>query len=999
MTSSKRWALAFALVAGAVGIALLLSLKPKVVAGSSGPKRSNVPTLGQGQTAASPLSGGFASTGTYTCATYLPLTSMNAGAPPPLFGVQMYGAVTYTTGLTEAAAAGVRWIRAPIAWASAEPADCTPDQYNWAAIDAQVRALTDEGIEPLVTLGGNPPWAATYPMGPVTDVADLQEFVGALVERFDGDGYEDAPGSPVVRYWEMYNEPDNTDEWHAAHGGYGYWGNEGRVYAAMLDAIYPIVKAASPKAQVVFGGVAHDHFVYEGGIFDPDFIDDVLSNCAGPCFDVMNFHYFPFYRSRWEAYGRDVIGKTRYLRFKLANYSFDRPLMCTEIGWPSATVWGSEALQSRYVAAAYARGMAAGLVLQNWFALRDIDSSLPGLLDSHLQPRPAYYAFQTLTAQLGQARYVRPLTGDETGGGNIEGYVFDTPGADRWERLDVVWCDCPEYQHTPPADCPPGTSQTMAFPVSAIRIVDLYGNETVRVDADDGVIDGRVVLEVRPDPVYVKRNLPPDGSDLNKGPTLRAPDGGLRENGISQGDGYTYPNCRFGVGAGANINQYDVAALNLGWYVDWQSTQSPQPPAGLEYVQTIRLEQVGLDGWTMVSPAPGQLTATVQANPGAMWLFGNEPDSPFQDDMVPEAYAHAYHDVYFLIKGLDPTALVAIGGIVQPTPLRFAYLDAVWDAYRQAYEETMPVDVWNIHTFILRETTDAPDPEPCGPNTIPVWGAYIPPGSSAQAGELYCIRDQDNIESFEQRIREFRQWMADKGERNKPLIVTEYGVLFPEDYYDEDGEQLSAERVGAFMQSTFDFFRSHTDPSIGYPADGNRLVQRWAWFSVDGDPWRWGGTLFDPNTHALRPLGEDFRAYTNALTPTVDLIAVRAFAEPAAIPYEGTPATATLKALISNAGDVATTGTITVTFYDGPLGQGDVSAIGEPQVITHGLQGCGNYAVVSVIWEGLEAGGHPFSVQVQASDGEDSDPTNNAAEEIALVATERLWLPLVLRTW
>ena len=958
-----------------------------------------------------PLAGGIeggselVSTDTYTV--YLPLAAVNAGTPPPLFGVQMYGAVTHTTGLTKVATAGARWIRVPISWRSVEPADCTPEQYNWTSIDSRVQALLSEGIEPLLTLSGNPDWAAVYPMGPVTDVADLQEFAAALVERFDGDGYEDAPGSPVVRYWEMYNEPDNADEVHAAHGGYGYWGYRGDDYATMLDALYPVVKAASPHAQVVFGGVAHDNFDYEGGGFDPDFIDDVLSSCTGPCFDVMNFHYFPYYRSRWEGYGKDVMGKVNYLQAKLASYGFDRPLMCTETSWPRASTWGSEVLQSRYVVATYARGAAAGLVVHNWFAWKDIDSSLPGLLDSELQPKPAYDAYQTLTAQLGQARYVRSLTEGETGGGDLEGYVFSVPGADGWERLDVIWYDCPTYQHRPPVDCPSGTSQTMSVAASALRITDMYGNSGVQYDASDGVLDGRVTLQIGLDPVYVEHDssltLGGSGGGRLRATRLRATRlpgslmGAPWATDVSQGGVYTYPNCRFGAGVEGDIDQYDVAALDLGWYVDWGSTQFPQAPDGLEYIQMIRLKQVGGDGWGMVSPGMSRFTSTVQANPGATWLVGNEPDSPFQDDMVPQAYAHAYHDVYYLIKGLDPTAHVAIGGIVQPTPLRLEYLDTVWETYRQTYSETMPVDVWNIHTFILRETIGPPDPEPCQPvtKTIPVWGAFIPPGSSAEEGELYCVRDQDDVEIFKQRIRAFRQWMADKGERDKPLIVTEYGVLFYEDFYDEDDRQLSAERVGVFMQDTFDFFLTETDSLIGYPYDENRLVQRWAWFSVNGDPTVWGGTLFDPDTRALRPLGEDFRAYTTALTPTVDVAATHVSVEPLLFWHADAPVTATLRVAVSNVGNISTTLPVTATFYDGPPGEPGTGLIGDVRVITAGLYGCADYEIVEMEWPGLAAGAHRFYVTVESAD--DHNSANDVVEGTVLVARYRSFLPLVLK--
>jgi|GEM_PF-443184 len=984
MTYPKNWTLLFTLMVGVTAVALLFSLKLAVVAGSPGQKEGHASILRQEVTA-------VAQSGVYTA--YLPLVGLNAGAPPPLFGVQMYGAVTYTTGLAQVAGMGVRWIRVPISWASAEPANCTPDQYDWTAIDAQVQALVGEGVEPLLTVCGNPTWAAAYPMGPVTDLADLQEFMGALVERFDGDGYEDAPGSPLARYWEIYNEPDAIDEDAAALGRYALFGYNGAGYAELLDAIYPVVKAASPQAQIVLGGVAHDNFDYEGGWFDDNFIDDVLSNCTTPCFDVMNFHYFPYYRFRWEAYGRDVIGKANYFRSKLASHGFDRPLMCTETSWPIASTWGSQVLQPRYVAVAYVRGMAAGLVVQDWYAWRDVDSSLPGLLDNELQPKPAYYAYQVLTAQLGQARYVRPLSEEETGGGNIEGYVFSVPGATGRERLDVVWYDCPAYRQLPPGDCSPGTRQTMIVSVPALQIINLYGGFGVQYDADDGVIDGKVALEIGPDPVYVKYNLASDIRGL-KVRALQRSGGSPLKSGISQDNEYNYPNCRFGVGAGPDINQYDVAALNLGWYVDWQSTQSPRPPAGLEYVQTIRLKQGDTDGWVLVSPSPAQLTATVQANPGSLWLIGNEPDSPYQDDIVPRAYAHAYHDLYYLIKGLDPAAQVAIGGIVQPTPLRFAYLDTVWETYRQAYGETMPVDVWNIHTFILRETIAPPNPEPCGPNTTPVWGAYIPPGISAQMGELYCVRDMDSIEIFKQRIRAFREWMAEKGERNKPLIVTEYGVLFPEDYSDEDGQKLSAERVSVFMQSTFDFFLNETDPLIGYPYDEDRLVQRWAWFSLSSPPYYWGGTLFDPATKALRLLGSDFQAYTGALTPTVDLSVARAFVEPLVFWYEDAPVTATLKAVVSNAGNISTSLPITVTFYDGLPGEPGGSPIGGMQVVTTGLRGCADYEVVETEWPGLLAGAHKFYVVVEHADEQHSD--NNVAEGVVLVANSRVFLPLAV---
>ena len=77
----------------------------------------------------------------------------------------------------------------------------------------------------------------------------------------------------MARYWEIYNEPDNGDEWRAIHGGYSYFGGRGHEYAALLEALYPVIKAANRNAQVVFGGIAADNY---GSGFDPDFMDEVL---------------------------------------------------------------------------------------------------------------------------------------------------------------------------------------------------------------------------------------------------------------------------------------------------------------------------------------------------------------------------------------------------------------------------------------------------------------------------------------------------------------------------------------------------------------------------------------------------------------------------------------------------------------------------------------------------------------------------------------------------
>ncbi|MGC9320613.1 MAG: hypothetical protein ACP5KN_21450, partial [Armatimonadota bacterium] len=100
------------------------------------------------------------------------------------------------SGLGQLADAGASWIRLPIPWAAIEPSNTTPEAYNWSGLDASVSNAKDRGFQLILTLTGQPSWAAVYPQGPVTDTEDIEEFLGAVVERYDGDGTADAPGSP-----------------------------------------------------------------------------------------------------------------------------------------------------------------------------------------------------------------------------------------------------------------------------------------------------------------------------------------------------------------------------------------------------------------------------------------------------------------------------------------------------------------------------------------------------------------------------------------------------------------------------------------------------------------------------------------------------------------------------------------------------------------------------------------------------------------------------------
>jgi hypothetical protein len=326
--------------------------------------------------------------------------------------------------------------------------------------------------------------------------------------------------------------------------------------------------------------------------------------------------------------------------------------------------------------------------------------------------------------------------------------------------------------------------------------------------------------------------------------TAETPSSSAEDNGLAAaGAAPLEPgNLHSRLGVGVPINVTDVVfdatiaqQLGLGWYLDWHINPAPIDLEGLEYAQLYAMR----DG--NIPLRRDQIAQVLAANPGALWLAGNEPDVVWQDNKTPEEYAQLYHQFYTFVKTLDPSAQVAIAGVSQVTPLRLRYLEEVMAAYQRLYGQRLPVDVWNVHAFILREERDS-------------WGVSIPPGLDVDQGMLWEIEDHDDLDLFRQQIVDFRRWMDKQGERDKPLIVSEFGILMPAEY------GFPPERVAGFMTETFDYLLTAADPDIGYPADSNRLVQRLTWYSFSDTVYP-TSNLADPQTGELTVLGQTFANY------------------------------------------------------------------------------------------------------------------------------------------
>jgi hypothetical protein len=286
--------------------------------------------------------------------------------------------------------------------------------------------------------------------------------------------------------------------------------------------------------------------------------------------------------------------------------------------------------------------------------------------------------------------------------------------------------------------------------------------------------------------------------------------------------------------------EYWAQMLGSGWYLDWIVQTAPE----INYLDHWQMIRVNED---CVSPSIEDIQWAAARFPSQVWIIGNEPDVIWQDNVTAVRYAEIYHDLYELIKSSDPTALIAVGGVSQATPLRLQYLDHVLSTYQNLYHEPMPVDWWTVHGYVLREEKGS-------------WGVDIPPGITATQGELREVKDHGRLDLFEAQLRSFRQWIAEHGYQQTPLALTEFGILMPSSY------GFPPDMVESYLEQTFVWLSQVQDGSSGYPEDGYHLVQKWAWFSIS-DPTYSTSDLGDISSGKLTILGEKFRSMIYKAVP------------------------------------------------------------------------------------------------------------------------------------
>lgn len=422
---------------------------------------------------------------------------------------------------------GASRLRLSADWVIVEP---VRDQYTFAGLDAVVYAALSAGFSPLVYITNNPGWAANTPCGPIDTsnpsiVGEFSDLVYALASRYPG-----------VTLWSLYNEPDNSVYAKTGYTSGGCFGDDttndinhngvnDRVdYARMLATAWSAIHRANPRAQLAMGALAYEWFDpisvppwyprTNDGRFNFNFLGEVLTYIqlhplpAGQRYvDAMMFNYYDLYLPFWErvAAGKGIQAKTAKLQEQVSAYGFQFPMFVTETGMDSRQ-YGDQA-QAICTVTQMVRGNVVGLQSVFWWTARDKPTAgnYYGLLTDTLGPKPAFYAFQTLTRQLDGLSFTAALKGT-TGFTGIEAYQYQGGTTTR----TVLWSAVIPTGGS--ALCgAPRTSKTAIFGpnVARLRVVEMSGVDSSVKDNASGDLDtrvGYVGISVAERPRFVETN-------------------------------------------------------------------------------------------------------------------------------------------------------------------------------------------------------------------------------------------------------------------------------------------------------------------------------------------------------------------------------------------------------------------------------------------------------------------------------------------------------------
>lgn len=261
--------------------------------------------------------------------------------------------------ITMANAIGTNYVRTDFDWVVCQPKEGT--KFVFEQHDSMMKTITEHNIG---MLGILTPTMRT--------LSDWKKYVSILSSH----------NNSHIKYWEVVNEVDRVHKW--LHGF------KLSSYTELLRLAYIEIKMNSKKQQVLFSGLANAC----GGEFE-----QLLEDGVGNYFDIMNVHWY----ANKEQEPEKIIDFLINVSDIMKKHGIKKPIWITETGCTSAQGWASEKTQAERLPRLFLISYACGVDKVFWYKSRsnefdkDDRECFFGLWHQDYSPKPAFYAYQTLT--------------------------------------------------------------------------------------------------------------------------------------------------------------------------------------------------------------------------------------------------------------------------------------------------------------------------------------------------------------------------------------------------------------------------------------------------------------------------------------------------------------------------------------------------------------------------------------------------------------------------
>ncbi|MEW6066927.1 MAG: hypothetical protein AB1610_01315 [Nitrospirota bacterium] len=351
--------------------------------------------------------------------------------------------------------------------------------FNWERLDRLVNDLHRNNIHLLGVIGSAEPEVGKkgriLPALP-RDMDAYKRFVSSLVERYDADGKNDAPGLLYpIRYWLIGDEPFSSQ----------YWGGSAEEYALLLNITYDEIKKTDPNAKVIAATVYAREKDFAKRFFKK------LSEITGGKnkYDFLDQHWFIDEGRPAEIQYKEIKDKIEYINNLATRHGFKSvPFWVTE----TCGVYSPEDVHARDLVKRYIFSLAIGAKKVFWTGLagaresqfgREDPFALSAILDGD-RKKNAFSAYKLMAEKLEGINkgHIEQMS--------IDSDIFACKFVMGNRSLIVLWSDYGEKIINIPL--PPN--------ISSVKVTDAItaASTTLMKDKD------KITLKIGKNPVYLE---------------------------------------------------------------------------------------------------------------------------------------------------------------------------------------------------------------------------------------------------------------------------------------------------------------------------------------------------------------------------------------------------------------------------------------------------------------------------------------------------------------